>query len=380
MKYFFGDTHPFNQKRLDLTISLLRAANALDVDDPTFHIPPAVDDELLASVHTQEYLSFVKALSEQTPDPTLLSQAGKYGLDDGDTPHFPGMHDVTRQVVGGSVSAVEAVMSGRTCHALHLGGGLHHAMANRAGGFCIYNDASVAISYARSRYKAKVLYVDTDVHHGDGVQMSFYTDPSVCTFSIHETGKYLFPGTGYAHERGEGEGFGTCFNMPVEPYTEDESWLECFTDMLFRIVDVFQPDLIISQHGCDAHAWDPLAHVHCSMDIYLQMPLLLQQAAERCSGRWVALGGGGYDIWRVVPRAWGLLWLVMSGHPLVGELLQHGNAPLPEAWLERWSPYSPSRLPTAWLDDKDALGSIPRREEIAIKNRQTKQLAMQFIE
>ena len=227
------------------------------------------------------------------------------------------MHDTTAKVVGGSITAVELVMSGKAPHALHLGGGLHHALQSKGAGFCVYNDASAAIAHAKEMYGAKVLYIDTDVHHGDGVQWGFYADPQVCTLSIHETGKYLFPGTGAVNERGEGDAFGTNINMPVEPYTEDESWLECFGEVLTETIARFQPDVIISQHGCDAHAFDPLAHVHCSMRVYKAMPELIHSLAHQwCEGRWIALGGGGYDIWRVVPRAWSLLWLVMSEQAL----------------------------------------------------------------
>jgi acetoin utilization protein AcuC len=276
--------------------------------------------------------------------------------------------------------AAQAVMSGRAKHAIHLGGGLHHAMQGKGAGFCVYNDAAAAIQAIRQNYGARVLYIDTDVHHGDGVQSAFYSDPEVFTLSIHETGKYLFPGTGEVQERGEENGFGYCLNLPVEPYTEDESWLECFTEVIRRSAASFRPDIIISQHGCDAHAFDPLAHIQCSMTSFLQMPMLIHELAHTwCEGRWVALGGGGYDIWRVVPRAWSLLWLVMTDHPLIAELAKNTHLQLPGDWVSYWQSECPAPLPLSWLDPIDNWEVMPRREEISDKNRKTKELSLMYL-
>lgn len=378
LKYRFNDTHPFNQKRLSLTVDLLREAAALDQR----HIEKPRKAELaeLLLVHSPAYIEAVQALSAADPDPQWVARAQQYGLDSEDTPFFPNMHDITTVVVGGSLEAAEQVMSGSSKHALHLGGGLHHAMPGKGSGFCVYNDASVAIAYIKKHYQARVLYIDTDVHHGDGVQWSFYSDPSVCTFSIHETGKYLFPGTGEVNERGEGQAFGTCFNVPLEPYTEDDSWLDCFQESVEKIIAHFKPDVIVSQHGCDAHAYDPLAHIQCSMNVYLQVPLRIQElAGQWCEGRWIALGGGGYDIWRVVPRAWSLLWLAMSRHPLAERLKEQPLTPLPQAWLDRWQPHSPFELPATWLDDTAAWEPMPRREQIVAANRRKKELALLYV-
>jgi acetoin utilization protein AcuC len=376
--YRFNDDHPFNQKRLMLTVDLLRNLDALP--EQSVLSPAAAEDEQLLAIHSADYVEAVKSLSEDAPRAEAVNSAGRYGLDTEDTPFFRGMHQITSNVVGGSLLAIDAVMKGHIPHALHLGGGLHHALQNKGAGFCVYNDASVAIEHAKSHYGARVLYIDTDVHHGDGVQWSFYTDPDVCTVSIHETGKYLFPGTGAVNERGDGIAFGTCINIPVEPYTEDASWLECLEDVLARATAHFKPDLIVSQHGCDAHAYDPLSHIHCSMDIYKAMPQLIHRLAHQyCGGRWVALGGGGYDIWRVVPRAWSLLWLEMSDHPLVDRLEHDPALELPSAWLSQWQGQCPVELPTTWLDGADSWPAMPRREEITLKNRQVKELAMLYL-
>lgn len=379
LNYHFYEGHPFNQYRLKLTIDLLKHSNALPQD--SIQLPVQASDEELALVHTLPYIQAVKALSHHHIEKEWLEKAESFGLAlEGDTPYFEGMHEVSSQIVGGTLTAVEAVMSGKTKHALHLGGGLHHAMSGKGSGFCVYNDAAVAIAAIRAKYNARVLYIDTDVHHGDGVQWIFYSDPDVFTLSIHETGKYLFPGTGAVNERGEGVGFGYCLNVPMEPYTEDESWLECFTEVLHQAVASFRPDIIISQHGCDAHAYDPLAHIQCSMQSYWRMPEIIHEAAHTwCEGRWVALGGGGYDIWRVVPRAWSLLWLVMSDNPIIQALKKDHLLELPTEWTEYWQDRSPASLPAAWLDSTDQWDVMPRRTEITEKNRSTKELSLLYL-
>lgn len=378
LRYRFHEHHPFNQNRLVMTADLLRRLGALP---EACIIPPvpAIRQEL-ERVHQPAYLRCVEELSLPVPGEEALADAGRFGLTTEDTPFFPGMHEASALIAGGTLQAALGVMRGDFRHALHLGGGLHHAMPDKAAGFCVYNDAAVAIAAVRSETGARVLYIDTDVHHGDGVQWSFYSDPEVWTLSIHETGKYLFPGTGFVHERGEGAGFGAAVNVPMEPYTEDESWMACLQEALERSAEAFKPDLIISQHGCDAHALDPLSHIHCSMDIYLEMPRLIHRLAHRyCEGRWVALGGGGYDIWRVVPRAWSLLWLEMTDHPLI-EVLKHDPVlALPPGWLEAWQPLSPVTLPQHWLDPAGSWEPMPRRTEITARNRQTLEVALQFL-
>jgi len=378
-KYRFHDSHPFNQRRIDYTIRLLREAGALT--DGDFLKPAPVDESVLLTVHNEEYTAMVKALSAANPEPGDVARALRYGLGPGDTPFFPGMHQAALIAVAGSVAAADYVMAGENRSALHLGGGLHHAFPGQAAGFCVYNDAAVAIARLRDHYRQRVLYIDTDVHHGDGVQAVFYTDPEVCTFSIHETGKYLFPGTGFASERGEAEGFGYCFNLPLDPFTEDESWLSCFREAATRIADFFKPDVIVSQHGCDAHYFDPLSHQHCSMEIYLAIPQIIRELADKwCGGRWIALGGGGYDIRRVVPRAWSLLWLVMTGHEIADKLRRDPGLPLPESWLEAMKEWGRiEQLPKLWLDDKTAWEKIPRRQEIERNNERMKELALLYL-
>jgi acetoin utilization protein AcuC len=364
-KYKFHDHHPFNQLRVKLTYDLLRTMNALD--DSQIISPRIATDDELALVHDRAYIEAVKEAGEgRLPEEIALN----YGLGTEDTPIFPNMHEASALLVGSTLTAVDYVLSGKVKHALSLGGGLHHGFRGKASGFCIYNDSSVAIKYIQEKYNLRVLYVDTDAHHGDGVQWTFYDDPNVCTFSIHETGRYLFPGTGNVNERGQGKGYGFSFNIPVDAFTEDESWLDAYTQAFREIADFFKPDIILTQNGADSHYYDPLTHLSATMKIYREIPKLAHEIAHQyCEGRWIAVGGGGYDIWRVVPRAWALIWLEMTEQSNIS-----GN--LPQEWIDKWQKHSPVPLPTEWDDPEDLYPPIPRKAEITEKNAQTVEKAL----
>ncbi|MEI5908845.1 acetoin utilization protein AcuC [Bacillus spongiae] len=360
LSYCFSKEHPFNQFRLKLTVDLLKSMGA--IGDQDIISPRMATDEELCSIHYSDFVNAVKLAGKGE----LSSETSEnYGIGTEDTPIFPNMHEASAFLVGGTLKAVEEVMSGRAKHALHLGGGLHHGFRGKASGFCVYNDSSVAIKYMQEKYNARVLYVDTDAHHGDGVQWAFYDDPNVCTFSIHETGRYLFPGTGQVNERGSGKGYGYCFNIPLDAFTEDESWIQSYEEALTAVTAYFKPDVIITQNGADAHFYDPLTHLNSTIDIYKRIPQLAHQLAHQyCEGRWIAVGGGGYDIWRVVPRAWSLLWLEMSD--------QHLNTnKVPSDWIKQYQQQSPVPLPTHWTDAIDMYKPIPRKNEITDKNAQT---------
>nr|WP_066153643.1 acetoin utilization protein AcuC [Halalkalibacter krulwichiae] len=368
LAYKFNDDHPFNHLRLQLTFELLKELKALD---DNIIIPPRMaTDEEIALIHDEAYIEAVKSagrgeLNEAT--------AVNYGLGTDDTPIFANMHEASALLVGGTLTAVDEVMQGRSNHALHLGGGLHHGFKGKASGFCIYNDSSIAIEYMKKHYGARVLYVDTDAHHGDGVQWAFYDDPDVCTLSIHETGRYLFPGTGQVHEKGSGRGYGFSINVPVDAFTEDHSFIEVYETALREVVSFFKPDVIITQNGADAHHFDPLTHLCSTIETYKAIPKLAHQLAhEYCDGRWIAVGGGGYDIWRVVPRAWSLVWLTMTG--------QQDQLPrrLPDNWLRKWSRQAEEELPLFW-DDQNIVPTIPRKQEITEKNFKTLEKALYHI-
>ncbi|WP_042459759.1 acetoin utilization protein AcuC [Neobacillus dielmonensis] len=365
LNYKFSSHHPFNQFRLKLTVDLLERLHALD---PKQIVPPRIaTEEELSLIHDPSYIEAVKKAGSG-----LLANevAENYGLGTEDTPIFTNMHEASSLLVGGTLTAVDEVMSGRVLHAVNLGGGLHHGFRGKASGFCVYNDSAVAIKYIQKKYNARVLYIDTDAHHGDGVQWAFYDDPNVCTLSIHETGRYLFPGTGNVNERGQGAGYGFSFNIPVDAFTEDESWLDTYTQAFREIAEFFKPDIILTQNGADSHYYDPLTHLSATMKIYREIPRLAHEIAHRyCGGKWIAVGGGGYDIWRVVPRAWAMIWLEMTEN-------SHLLSSFPADWVAHWQPQAPVKLPQEWDDPEDIYPIIPRKAEITEKNLITLEKAL----
>jgi acetoin utilization deacetylase AcuC-like enzyme len=361
--YDFGAEHPLRPARIRAALDLISSLGIGPSSDQQLQPPPASLEEL-GLIHTSRYVDAVQSLDAFADDPLLAAELFRWGLAPGDSPAFVGMHTAAAFIAGGSLHAVRGVLDGAFEHAFHPAGGLHHALRDRASGFCIYNDAAIAIAAALRDREARVLYLDFDAHHGDGVQTAFYDEPRVLTFSIHETGRHLFPGTGFLHELGEGLGRGYSLNLPVEPFTEDGSWLEALELVLPAIAEWFAPDVIVSQHGCDSHAWDPLTDLHLSTQAFAAQAHLVHGLAHRhAGGRWVALGGGGYDWARVVPRSWAAVWAEMSGHRLPRRI--------PDEWAARWA--EPARSAGFWpmphllLDESPP--AVPRRAEIQRINR-----------
>jgi acetoin utilization protein AcuC len=320
LTYDFGPRHPLSPRRFGPGIELLRAVGA----KPGLAPEPAADDEL-EWLHSADYVAAVRRFSANPADPAGPPTAG---IGPGDDPAFAGMHEAAAAVAGGSIRAIEAILHGDVEHAYQPGGGLHHAMRSRASGFCIYNDVALAIARAR-RDGLRVLYVDLDVHHGDGVQALHYSDPGVMTISFHESGRSLFPGTGSVAEMGEGIAAATSVNVPLEPMCGPESWLAAVRAVVPALAAAFGPDVIVSQHGADGHVWDPLAHLSLTTTAMGEAARLVDRVAHRyAGGRWFATGGGGYSIYRVVPRVWALTWLA-GAHREVPRLL-------PAEWRARW--------------------------------------------
>jgi len=318
LAYDFGPRHPLSPRRFGPGIELLGHVGA----EPGLAPEPAADDEL-EWLHTADYIATVRRFSADPGGPP------EAGIGPGDDPAFAGMHEASAAVAGGSIRAIEAILRGDVDHAYHPGGGLHHAMRARASGFCIYNDAALAIARAR-RDELRVLYIDLDVHHGDGVQSLHYDDPGVMTVSFHESGRTLFPGTGLVGELGEGIAAGTSVNVPLEPLTGPEPWLSAVRTMVPVLAAAFGPDIVVSQHGADGHAWDPLAHMSLTTTSMGEAARLVDRMAHRyAGGRWLATGGGGYAVYHVVPRVWALTWLAGA----------HREAPrmLPASWRARWA-------------------------------------------
>jgi acetoin utilization protein AcuC len=337
--YDFGPGHPLAPVRVELTIALARAMDVLDREPVELRAAEPADDDTLQLVHTRDYLAAVRAAGDGPP-------TREHGLGSPDNPVFPGMHDAAALVCGASLAAATAVWSGGCQHAVNIAGGLHHAMADRASGFCVYNDPAVAIAWLLRAGARKVAYVDTDVHHGDGVQARFAEDPRVLTISLHESGRYLFPGTGFPDETGRD---GTAVNVALPPGTGDAGWLRAFFAVVPPLLRAFAPEILVSQHGCDTHALDPLAHLMLSVDGQRRAQQAMHQwAHELCEGRWLALGGGGYELVQVVPRCWTHLLAELSGTPIAPA------TEIPEAWRRLASARGGQPAPEQMTDGHDA--------------------------
>ncbi len=311
-RYDFGPGHPLAPVRVDLTIRLARSLGVLDLPGVKVVPPPAGSDAELELVHSPAYVDAVKALSADGGGVDLA-----HGLGTDDNPVFKGMHEASAAIVGASVEAARRVWTGAALHGVNISGGLHHAMTDSASGFCIYNDPAIAIGWLLEQGAERIAYVDVDVHHGDGVQAAFYDDPRVLTISLHESPHTLFPGTGEPTEAGGPHAIGSSVNLSLPPGTGDAGWLRAFHAVVPPLVRVFEPDLLVTQSGCDTHADDPLAHLMLSIDGQRSASLALHDLAhEVCGGRWVATGGGGYATVSVVPRTWTHLLAVAAGRPL----------------------------------------------------------------
>ncbi len=316
LDYDYGPTHPLQIIRLKLTYDLIKAYGLLDLPSVQFIPTIKAEEKDLVSFHSKEYLNVLKQANEGY----LMGDAYLYGLGPGDNPIFPGLFNWSLLVTGATLQAVDFVADGRGEIAFNIAGGLHHAMSARASGFCYINDPVIGIMRLLNRGK-RVAYIDIDAHHGDGVQKAFYGINQVLTISLHETGYTLFPGTGFENEIGEGEGEGYSVNLPFPPYTDDEVYLWVFEEVVPELVHAFQPDVVVTQLGVDTFYNDPLTNLHFSILGY-------ERVLKRIKGlapRWVALGGGGYNIFNVV-RAWTLAWAVMNGIEL--------NEKLPESFFK----------------------------------------------
>lgn len=320
--YDFGPAHPMSPVRLDLTSRLCRELGLFDLPQVQVVAPRPVADKVLLTVHDQDYVDAVKAASA---DPSAAEPGRGLGTDD--DPAFAGMHEASARVVGASLAVTQAVWRGGAQHGVNFSGGLHHAMAERACGFCVYNDIAVAIRWLLDNGAERVAYVDVDVHHGDGVQEIFWDEPRVLTISVHESGRMLFPGTGFPDETGGPGAEGSAVNVALPPGVGDQQWLRALHAVVPPLLRQFRPDVIVSQHGCDTHALDPLAHLQVSVDGQRAAAEMVHELGhELCDGRWVALGGGGYAVVDVVPRTWTHLVGIAAHAPVAP------STPVPPAW------------------------------------------------
>ncbi len=300
-QHVLREDHLLQPTRLEYTYQLLEAYKAFSIGSRVI-VPRPVSEEEILTFHTEDYLKAVKSLSrgERNVDPAAYNFT-----EEGDNPPYPGMYEAASRAVGASLTAAEMVARGDVNVAFNVAGGMHHAAPDYASGFCIFNDAVIAIKWLLKQ-GLRVAYVDIDAHHGDAVQDAFYCDPHVLTISIHEWGKYLFPGTGEVSEIGEDEGKGFNVNIPVSPLTDDSVYMRVFRELVPPLVESFKPDILVSQVGCDTHYLDPLTHLNLTTEGYTETIRELR----RLSPRWIALGGGGYEV-GVVARSWTLAYGIM---------------------------------------------------------------------
>ena len=322
--YDFGPGHPMSPVRLDLTARLCEALGVFEAPGVEVFSPDVPDDAVLETVHDPQYVAAVQAASKEP-----ASADGSYGLGTEDDPAFTGMHESSARVVEGTRAVCADVWEGRAEHGVNFCGGLHHAMPGNASGFCIYNDIAVGIRWLLDHGARRVAYVDVDVHHGDGVERVFWDDPRVLTISVHESGRALFPGTGFAGEVGGPGAQGEAVNVALPPGTGDSAWLRALHATALPLVRAFKPDVLVTQHGCDTHVQDPLAHLALSVDAQRAAAEALHRLShDVCDGRWVALGGGGYEVVDVVPRTWTHLTAIAAHQPVAL------TEPVPEEWLD----------------------------------------------
>lgn len=319
LAYHFGPGHPMDPRRLELTVCLAEELGLLEHLD--VRAPRLATDAELELVHDPALLAAVRRAGA-TGEP----QPG-FGLGDSDTPVFPGMFDAAARVAGAAAEAAGLLASGRARRAFSPAGGMHHAVASSAAGFCVFNDLAVAIALLRAH--GPVVYVDLDVHHGDGVQQIFESDDRVTTISVHQHPRSIFPHTGYPTETGSGAGRGHSVNLALPEDVTDAGWLRGLDAVVEPVLREVRPFALVTQHGCDTHAADPLGGLAISVEAQREAARMLAGLADaHASGRWLAVGGGGYDL-TVVPRVWTHVAAVVAGVGL------DPATPTPEAWRQR---------------------------------------------
>ncbi|HEY9398625.1 MAG TPA: acetoin utilization protein AcuC [Nitrososphaeraceae archaeon] len=310
--YSFGEKHPLNSGRLDAFWSKIGQSESIDSGNLKLLSPALADERIVASFHDKNYINFVKE----------SSITGSGYLDSGDTPSFKGVFEASLYVVGSTLLALDTVINKTNgiIHAFNPIGGLHHARRNAAGGFCVFNDIGIAIMYARKKYNLKkILYVDIDAHHGDGVYYEFEQDPDVILADIHENGSFLYPGTGFESENGIGLGRGTKLNLSLYPGATDRDFLSAFIK-IENFIDSMKFELIIFQCGADGLSGDPLTHLRYTEKSHEYAAQLLHRIAhERSHGRIIGLGGGGYNTQNLA-NAWNKVVEVFASSPSINKM------------------------------------------------------------
>ncbi|MCK5552509.1 MAG: acetoin utilization protein AcuC [Deltaproteobacteria bacterium] len=308
--YDYGLAHPLRIVRLKLTYELIKAYGLLALPSTRFVETREATEEELFLFHSRDYVDVLKRASQGSP----VGEAFMYGLGPGDNPIFDGLWEWSLLATGASIQGARLVVEKEVDIAFNVAGGLHHAFRDRASGFCYVNDPVITILWLLEQGK-RVAYIDIDAHHGDGVQRAFYGTDRVMTISLHESGNFLFPGSGFEYEMGEGEGEGYSVNVPLYPLTDDETYLWAFEEVVPPLIGEFKPDVMVTQLGVDTFYSDPLTHLCLTTRGFTKVIEKLRDL----SIPWVALGGGGYEVGNVA-RAWTLAWAIMNGVELEDEI------------------------------------------------------------
>ncbi len=333
LDYNLGPNHPLRPVRVKLTYELLRSKGVLASESVRVVEPRYATRPEILLFHEESYVRLVEKFSEK----------GSGLLDMGDTPAFKGCYDATSLVVGASLKACEVIMNGQVSHAFNPSGGLHHAHPERASGFCIFNDPAISIQYLKSKFNVKrLVYLDIDAHHGDGVMYGFYQDPSLLDIDFHESGRFLFPGTGFPDETGSGEAERLKANIPLLPGTGDEAYLKAFRALVPGLIRKFRPEIILVQCGADGHIDDRLANLRLTTKTYQEVLGEMHNLAhELCGGKLLLFGGGGYTLANV-PRVWAVAFSTLAG-------LTPDNS-IPQRWAEEFTKLTHEDPPRAFYD------------------------------
>ena len=318
-KHTLSETHPMKPVRLRYTHELLQAYGAFDAPNVSLVGPRAAANDELLWYHSPEYIEAVRQLNDGDSSVDQM----RFNFGPGDNPAYQGIYDASALSTGATLTAVELLLSDEVDAAFSISGGLHHAMPSYAYGFCVFNDPVIGIKRLLAQ-GMKVAYVDIDCHHGDGVQHAFYDTDGVMTISLHESGAFLFPGTGHTQEIGAGRGRGYSVNVPLYPYTTDEVYLWAVREVALPLLQRFRPDVLVTQLGIDSHFRDPIAHLALSVQGHAAV---VEELGSLGVGKWLALGGGGYDL-QAVARAWVLDFAVMSEQRL--------SANIPQVYSEKY--------------------------------------------
>ena len=302
-KHLYPPEHPFNTVRAKRVRDIVSSMGLLSGSSGSEVAPEPAERVVLKKFHSARYLHALKSSARGRWSPEALEM----GIGSPDCPIFKGLYEYAVLAAGGTLTAAKMILSGETELAFNPSGGYHHAGPELAAGFCYINDVALACIMLAEQAK-RVLYLDVDVHHGDGVANAFYDRSDVLTISLHQNPKTLFPGTGFEHETGTGKGEGYCVNVPVPVGTYDQAYMMAFEAIALPLITAYNPDVIVFELGADALAGDPLANLNLTNNVYAEIINHLMSFGKPI----LATGGGGYNVDNTV-RAWALAWSIFCG-------------------------------------------------------------------